>query len=79
MKEEDPQFARKRILIEFINRETDQFDVEQKRHGWSTRALLIALATLVWLLAGEMPFESVNWQGVGLLFFASLLTIELVR
>ena len=78
MKEEDPQFARKRILIEFINHETDQFDVEQKRHGWSIRALLVALATLVWLLANQMPLTSVNWQSVGLLFFTLVLTIDLI-
>ncbi|MCX6571732.1 MAG: hypothetical protein NT006_10020 [Candidatus Aminicenantes bacterium] len=78
MTEEDSRFARKRILIEFINHETDQFDVEQKRHGWSTRALLVALATLVWLLASQMPLTSVNWQNVGLLFFTLVLTISFI-
>lgn len=78
MKEEDLQFARKRILIEFINHEMDQFDVEQKRHGWTTRALVVTLATLVWLLVSQMPLKSVNWQSVGLLFFTLVLTIDFI-
>ncbi|HYA85871.1 MAG TPA: hypothetical protein VEI57_02245 [Nitrospirota bacterium] len=79
MKDEVSQFERKRILIDFINHETDQFDAEQRKQGWSHRALLIALATLVWLLTGQMPLTSVNWQNVGLLVFVLGLTIDLVE
>jgi hypothetical protein len=77
MKEEDAQFDKKRILIELINRETDQFAIEQKRHGWTTWALLGALATLIWVFIDQAPFALVNWQVVGLLFFSLALTIDL--
>lgn len=78
MKKEDTQFAKKRILIDLINRETDQFAVEQKRHGWTTWALLGALSTLIWLFINQTPFTSANWQRVGLLLFSLALTIDLI-
>jgi len=78
VKKEDTQFAKKRILIDLINRETDQFAVEQKRHGWTTWALLGALSTLIWLFINQTPFTSANWQRVGLLLFSLALTIDLI-
>ncbi len=75
MTENDLQF-KKKMLVDLLDREIDQFAVEQKKHGWTSRALLVGIATIIWLFANQAPFASASPRNVGLLFFVFILTLD---
>jgi len=76
--EEEVQFGKKRILIDLINSEISQIESEQRRPGWTSWALLGALATLLWLLVKNASLQCLDWQIVGLAFLTLTLTIECI-
>jgi hypothetical protein len=63
-------------LVEFLSREMEHLRAEHQRPGWTTWALLAALAAVAWLLLDVVGTPGLTWQGVALVYFVLSLACE---
>ena len=73
---QEPYSPRIDHVLQTLDFEIDRIRSQEKESGWTTWAVLGGLATVVWLLLGELNSESIQWANVLVLFLAFSLLFD---